>query len=436
MSPLRHLALFVTESCNLACDYCFAANMEGRHVAEPVPRQAIDLMFAPGNEAEQVTITFWGGEPLLKFDLVRELVGYAKDAAARRGKRVDFAMPTNLTLLTDEMVDFFLAHGVSLSLSLDGEEAAQALRRTRAGGSSFPIIRKKLDLVRRRYGNRLPGVRMTVSPATAEHFYRNVRFFLDQGFRHVYFSPVLETEWSPAELLRYEEGQRELAAYWLDQLDLGRPPSFTSWDKALARREHVRRGQLDRERYVICGAGRRMLAVDIYGDIYPCHRFVFYDKTARVEALGNVASGLPRPERTAHFADLGVGRLQKPDEQCARCDAANDCFQICPAVNYALTGAVNVVHERLCRFTLLEKWVVDHLETAADGKPSFQDYLARLVKFYAPDTLSASISALFARFDDEDVGRLAERADGILDRLQKGRTALEPRGDRNEGSGM
>ena len=194
MSPLRHLALFVTESCNLACDYCFAANMEGKHVTEPVPRQAIDLMFAPGNEAEQVTITFWGGEPLLKFDLVRELVGYAKDVAARRGKRVDFAMPTNLTLLTDEMVDFFQAHGVSLSLSLDGEEAAQALRRTRAGGSSFPIISKKLDLVRRRYGNRL------LDRLKVDRIFQTRNLGSDRetsGYDHVFLAVYPKCEQSP-----------------------------------------------------------------------------------------------------------------------------------------------------------------------------------------------------------------------------------------------
>jgi uncharacterized protein len=428
MAPLRQLGLFVTESCNLACPYCFAANMERRFVDEGLARAAIDLLLSEDNEAEQVGLTLWGGEPLLAFELIRRLVPYARSRADALGKQLGVAIPTNVTLLTGEMVDWLRQHDVRLSLSLDGAEAAQARRLTAGGRSSWPVVQEKLRLIHERYGDRLPGVRMTVSPQTAGDFHTNVRFFLDQGFRQVYFAPVVEAPWSEAELAAYEAGQLQLAERWLDEiLSTGRRVCFNSWDKALAWRELRRRadGQLEQpeERNIICGAGTAMLAVDIDGRIFPCHRFVFYDKERRAEALGTVAGGLPSAERIRPYQRLDPARLGTAERLCARCEHAARCFNTCPALNYALTGAIDGVHERQCQLALVEERVVDAIEARAGDDEHFRRYVEEfLMKVYSgPGGLSASVTALFTRLEEADPDELADRAAAILEGLARDR---------------
>ena len=414
MSSVRHLGLFLTESCNLACPYCFAANMERREIDLEVARKALDLVVGPDNPAKKVSVSFWGGEPLLCFDSLRSLVLYARERAGRE-KKVDFAVPTNLTLLTTEMIDFFQEQGVQISLSLDGDEAAQSLRRTRGGRSSFGMVEEKLALVHDRYGSRLPGVRMTISPATAGNFADNLRFFLDRGFTHVHFSPVNEADWHEEVLLRLEGQQRQVSQHWTNELAAGRSISFPTWDRALAWSELLRQDGAP-ERGIICGAGTSMLAVDIHGDIYPCHRFVFYDKEHRTEALGNVVDAA-LDVSVERFA-LDCRKLGARDLRCESCSFASDCFLVCPALNHALCGDVHTIDDRLCAFAKMEQRIVAAARERMRGNERFERHVERVTKVFAPGAASASVSALFGRLDPDSV---LDRAESILEKLQSRR---------------
>jgi uncharacterized protein len=421
MPSLRQLGLFITESCNLACPYCFAANMERSFIDEALAREAIDLLLSAENTPDEVGLTFWGGEPLLAFELITRLVGYAEPRAAERGKRLGFALPTNLTLLTETMVDFFQAHDVRLSLSLDGGPATQGRRQTAKGGSSWPVVEQKLKLIHRRYAGRLPAVRMTVAPDTARELADNVRFFLEQGFRQVYFAPVVEAEWDAEALDAYEQGQLELVPTWLEALESGQRLGFTSWDKALAWREARRRDPqaATRERSVICGAGTAMLAVDIHGQIYPCHRFVFYDKQRRTGALGSLATGWPAAEALRPYERLDPARLGTAERLCAACEDALSCLAVCPALNYSLGGAIDTIDPRQCTMALLDARVAAAVEAQAAGSAAFARYVEDyLLKVYTgPGGLSASVTALFSRLEEADADALAERAAAILEGL-------------------
>ena len=411
---IRHLALFLTESCNLACPYCFAANMEQRHIDPDLAQKALNLVVGPDNRAEKVVVSFWGGEPLLCFDELRDLVIYAREKAGDE-KKVDFVVPTNLTLLTSEMIDFFQEQGVQISMSLDGDEAAQGLRCTRGGRGSFALVEEKLALVRERYPSRPPGVRMTISPATAMDFEKNVAFFLDRGFRHVYFAPVNEADWSDEILVELERQQRRVSQHWTAEISAGRTIAFPTWDRALAWGELRRRGDTP-PRSIICGAGSTMLAVDIHGDIYPCHRFVFYDKKDRSEklaAVADVAADSPIEPLAFDGAKLGTS-----DERCDDCPSADDCFLVCPAVNYALCGEVHTIDERLCAFAKMERRIVAQARETMRGDALFEKHIERVMKVFAPGAASASLSALFGRFDTDS---LLDRAESILRGIQSRR---------------
>ena len=426
MKPLSHLALFLTESCNLACPYCFAANMERQTIDLDLARRAVDLLLEPASEAKQVSVSFWGGEPLLDFETLKELVLYAEGRAAAQDRSITFSVPTNLTLLDAEMIAFARAHQVGLSLSLDGDEAAQSLRVFKGGRSSYPAIVEKLELIKAHYGKNLPPVRMTVSPSTARDFFRHVRFFLDQGLNHVYFAPVVEAPWPDADLAALEAEQLKLADHWMAALEAGERMHFPTWDKVLAWRALRRRGRLALAPRLLCGAGDNMLAVDIYGDLYPCHRFVFYDKAQRAQALGSVDGGLPAQAVREEYVSVDEARLGTATQRCAQCPDEALCFVFCPALNYSLGGDIHVVDERVCHFARLEQRVLNHVEQSLGDDPKFQQYVeSYLLKVFFPGAASAEIAAVFAGLTAQDTDRLADRAAEILERLQRRGRGLE-----------
>ena len=389
-----------------------------------VAMEAVESLLSEENPAMQVGITFWGGEPLLRYDLLCALVLHAEQLAQQSGKRLLLAVPSNMTLLTEEMLDFFEAHDVYLSMSMDGAQAAQDLRRLHRGGGSFSLVQQKLEMVRRR-GPPMPPVRMTVSPRTAGQLVDNVRFFVDRGVRQIYFAPVVEAAWSDHDLSQYEQQQGLLIELWIRRLEQGAPLSFVSWDKALARRELLRRGEVAATRQVTCGAGSAMLAVDIYGDIYPCHRFVFYDKKQRGMTLGSVSQGLPDEQRRRQAMALDQQRLGRPDQLCQSCPSARTCYNICPALNYALGGDIHVMDRRLCQLLEAEQRVLDRLEQQVSGRRAFGRYVdGYLMKTYGVAGISSSVVALFSRLDSGDEDRLTDRAEKILRRLEQ-----ERRGD-------
>lgn len=424
MNVVRHLALFVTERCNLACPYCFAANMEGRHIDPQVARTAMDtLLFRQDNPAKKVDITWWGGEPLAAFDLLRALMVYAEQRAAETDRTVSFGMPTNLTLLTAPILDFLIEHRVGVSLSLDGDEKAQSTRRLRGGGSSFPIVLDKLELLRSRLGKRMPGVRMTVAPDNVADMAHNVAFLLGQGLRHFNIAAVLEAEWSDDECALYESEQRRLVDHWVAALRSGTPWHATVWNKTLARREMRRNGMNDGTPGVFCGAGARSLAVDIYGDIFPCHRYTFYDKLERGQALGNVVN-LSVSGREPPRMELDLTRVRVVSKSPGACGAPAVCEQLCPAVNFAVTGDPCAIPEQVARLTAIDERVVDYLESCVRDEPTFHAYLQDVVlASYKWGELSASTVMLLNRIDPADTDELANKAEALLERLRGTRKA-------------
>lgn len=423
MTAIRSLSLYLTESCNLACSYCFAANMQQRPIEAQLARDAMDrLLFRPDNPAREVAVTFWGGEPLLAFDRMAELVCFGEERAKQTERTIRFSFPTNLTLLTEPMLDFLIEHGVGMSLSLDGDEPAQSLRPLRGGRSSFPVVVEKLELLRKRMGKRLPGVRMTVSPQTAGALGHNVQFFLDRGFRSVYFSAVAEAEWSDEALAAYEREQRALAEQWAQALRSGRPWFSTSWNKSLAHRELRRGGTKDHNpKGVPCGAGERMLAVDIYGDIFPCHRFVFYDKSARTHAMGNVRD-LAAPDASVPQLAFDPDAVRIAQEDPAHPFHANVRKQVCPALNCAMCGDLHRIHPRLATLQSIEERVLDDLEASLRGEAAYSKFVDEvLLPNYRWGELSATAVMMLGRVTTSNADELADQAEAVLRRLQSQR---------------
>ncbi len=424
--PVRHLALYVTEACNLACAYCFASQRAGRHTDPGVAERALRLVLGPANAAPTVTVTFWGGEPLLQFDAIVHLVDLAEQVARKNGKRVRFALPTNTTLLHEDHIAFFQAHRVALSLSLDGDAAAQALRPSASGKSTVPVVTEKVALIARRYTRR-PPVRMTVSPQNVEAFEHNARFFLEQGFDRLYFAPAVEAEWSDAAFAAFSRGQAGLVTWWVRALESGRAVGFDSWDRALAAAMLQEKGLLPRDLRLPCGAGASMLAVDIHGRFFPCHRFVFYDPDGRLSCLGHVDQGLPGSDTRTAYAQMTRSRFRTRSVACQACPRATQCMQFCPALNLKLTGDLFLVDERLCRFARIEAEIVEEIRERAATSKALAAYLDRLeARAIRGKPPAEGTPTWYTGLEEQDVDRIAGRAATLLDHLRARRRKASP----------
>jgi uncharacterized protein len=162
--------------------------------------------------------------------------------------------------------------------------------------------------------------------------------------------------------------------------------------------------------------------VDIYGDIYPCHRFVFYDKQKRATGLGKVSQGLPEQEQLEPYQEFDSLTLGTEETRCAECPHLPDCFNTCPAVNYSMTGDIFSIHTRFCELTRIDFEAARTIETKIGDHEKFREYRDNyLLKRYAPGSLSASALAFFSEIDEETENKFVDRVEDILQGIQNQR---------------
>ncbi|MCA9692368.1 MAG: radical SAM protein [Myxococcales bacterium] len=381
---VRRLDLFVTEACNLACDYCFAATRPRRSPSAEQARARIDWLMR--SSAARVHITWWGGEPLLRKDLLRELGAAGTDRAAAVGKRVSFSMPTNASLIDDETKRWLEQVGVQVFLSIDGDERGQATRPLKAGGSSHALVqigmRRALDTASRQGP---PAIRMTVSPDNAAAQAAGVRYFLDHGARELLIYAATDQDWTPRDLEAFVAGQREVAEVFVELVETSARhediANFKAWRPILRR---LARGVPARPRSGAlrsCGVGRELIGVTVEGAFTPCHRVVFYDRRREVEDdyapldLGDLERGLD--EDAARVWSERRVEDRRGAARCVECEQFDLCTIGCVAVNYATTGDLDRVPEAACRLMGAQIEVCREIHERLAHHPHYRLYLGQ-----------------------------------------------------------
>jgi uncharacterized protein len=343
---LQHLDLFVTEQCNLACAYCFAAGDSRPNPSEAHCQAALDWLVSQGPRS--VHVTLWGGEPLIRLPLLRRLVRYGREKADALGKRITWSMPTNGTLLDGSTLNWLRKEKISIFLSLDGEAAAQAGRPLSSGQSSHGLAQRGLRRTLKAVGPEGTRVRLTVTPANVTSLERNVAYFWDQGVGELLVYPALDQPWSDEALQLFQKAQERLADLLVARLCGGAalpPPQLKPWQGLLAR---LAQGT-PRNRKVLrdCGAGRRLVALGVDGHLYPCHRFVFYAR----QHMARQDLRLGRPGQSMRslpdLVDLTLADL-RGDLPCLDCPCFDLCSFGCSAINYHTTGAFHLIAPWVC----------------------------------------------------------------------------------------
>lgn len=340
---VKALCLHVAHTCNLNCSYCFAS--QGRYEGEralmsfEVGKRAMDFLIENSGTRRNLEVDFFGGEPLMNFDVVKRLVAYARSVEKERGKHFRFTLTTNGVLIDDDVIDFANREMSNVVLSLDGrKEVHDRYRVDYAGNGSWEkIVPKFQKLVQARQGKNY-YMRGTFTHANPD-FLKDIQTMLDLGFTELSMEPVVAASGDPAALTEADkeivmQQYEELARLMLQRDKEGRP--FTFYHYMI----DLKGGPCIYKRISGCGSGTEYMAVTPWGDLYPCHQFVGDEKFK----LGNIWDGVENHAVQAEFAGCNVYAR----EECRDCWARLYCSGGCAANAYHATGSVRGVYADGC----------------------------------------------------------------------------------------
>lgn len=340
---VKALCLHIAHTCNLNCEYCFASqgkyNGERALMSFEVGKRAIDFLIENSGSRVNLEVDFFGGEPLMNFDVVKQIVAYARSIEKQHNKNFRFTLTTNGMLVDDEVIEFANKECHNVVLSLDGrKEVHDRLRKTINGKGSYDIIVPKFqDFVKKR-GNRGYYVRGTFTHNNTD-FTNDIFHMADLGFTELSMEPVVCAPNDPY-ALTYEdlpvlfEQYEILAKDMLRREKEGKPITFYHYMIDLTA------GPCIYKRVSGCGSGTEYMAVTPWGELFPCHQFVGDPKYS----LGNIFDGVTNHEVQNEFKLCNA--YARPD--CRDCWAKLYCSGGCAANSYHATGSVTGVYKYGC----------------------------------------------------------------------------------------
>ena len=357
---IKALCLHVAHTCNLNCSYCFAS--QGKYHGESaimsfeVGKRALDFLVENSGSRYNLEVDFFGGEPLMNWDVVKRLVAYAREIEKEKNKNFRFTLTTNGVLIDDEVIEFANKEMSNVVLSLDGrKEVHDRFRVDFSGKGSYDrIVPKFQKLVEAREGKNY-YMRGTFTHHNPD-FLKDIEEMLDLGFSELSMEPVVCDPKSPSALTEEDlpivlEQYEKLAELMLRRKTEGRPFTFYHYMIDLSG------GPCIYKRISGCGSGTEYMAVTPSGDLYPCHQFVGEEEFC----LGNVFDGVKNFEKQAEFAACNVYARK----DCEDCWAKLYCSGGCAANAYHATGSVTGVYKYGCE--LFKKRMECAIMVAAHG---------------------------------------------------------------------
>ena len=340
---VKALCLHVAHTCNLNCSYCFAS--QGKYQGEralmsfEVGKQAFDFLIQNSGTRRNLEVDFFGGEPLMNLDVVKQLVAYARSIEKEHGKNFRFTLTTNGVLLDDETTEFLNREMSNVVLSLDGRpEVHDRFRKDYAGRGSYDLILPKFQ----RFVELREGKSYYMRGTFTHHntdFTKDIFHMADLGFTELSMEPVVCAPDDPCALTEEDlpilfEQYEILAKEMLKRKKEGRP--FTFYHYML----DLKNGPCIYKRITGCGSGTEYMSVTPWGELYPCHQFVGDEKYS----LGNIWDGVTHPEVQNEFRSCNAYAR----EECRDCWAKLYCSGGCAANAYHATGSVGGVYKYGC----------------------------------------------------------------------------------------
>ena len=341
---VKALCLHVAHTCNLNCAYCFAS--QGKYHGDravmsfEVGKRALDFLVENSGSRRNLEVDFFGGEPLMNFQVVKDLVAYARSIQDETGKNFRFTLTTNGMLVDDDVIEFANKECHNVVLSLDGrKEIHDRFRVDHNGKGSWDTIVPKFQKFVEARGGKGYYMRGTFTHRNPD-FLEDIRQMLELGFSELSMEPVVCAEGDPSALTDEDlpvvmEQYEKLAQLMLQRDEEGRPFTFYHYMIDLTG------GPCIYKRISGCGSGTEYMAVTPWGDLYPCHQFVGEEKFR----LGDIWEGVTNTAIQQEFANCNV----YAHPECRDCWARLYCSGGCAANAYHSTGSVTGVYEYGCK---------------------------------------------------------------------------------------
>lgn len=339
--PVKALCLNVAHLCNMRCTYCFARQgdfgTEKGLMSEAVGRQALDFLISGSQDITNLEVDFFGGEPLLNWDVVCSLVAYGRKQGRKAGKNMRFTLTTNALLLDEEKMDYLVEEGISVILSLDGRrEVNDRCRLLNNGQGSYDVVLPRIQqMVARNPVSYY--VRGTFSRGNLD-FTQDLEHLIACGFTNLSLEPAvgpyeefaIGEEVIPRVLEEYDRLTRALWAHY----QAGQEINYFHFNLDLAR------GPCLARRLTGCGAGGEYLAITPGGDIYPCHQFIGEEEFL----MGNVETGITDPQVKQRL----TRNYLSSKAECRKCWARFYCGGGCHANAYFSNGCLEIPARTAC----------------------------------------------------------------------------------------
>ncbi len=340
---IKALCLHIAHTCNLNCSYCFASqgkyNGERAVMSFEVGKQALDFLIANSGTRHNLEVDFFGGEPLMNWQVVKDLVLYARSIEQQHNKNFRFTLTTNGILIDDDVIDFCNREMSNVVLSLDGrKEIHDRYRVDYAGNGSWEKVVPKFQKLVAARGGRNYYMRGTFTHANPD-FLNDIKCMLDLGFTELSMEPVVcpkddPEALTPEDIEIIKDQYDQLAELMRQRRKEGRP--FTFYHYMI----DLKGGPCIYKRISGCGSGTEYMAVTPWGDLYPCHQFVG-DESYK---LGDIWNGISNHERQEEFRSCNV--YARPE--CADCWAKLWCSGGCAANALHASGSIRGIYEAGC----------------------------------------------------------------------------------------
>ena len=340
---VKALCIHIAHTCNLNCEYCFAS--QGKYHGEravmsfEVGKRALDFLIENSGSRRNLEVDFFGGEPLMNFDVVKQMVAYARSIEKEHNKNFRFTLTTNGLLIDDDVIEFANKECSNVVLSLDGrKEIHDRYRVDYAGNGSWDRIVPKFQKLVEARGGKNYYMRGTFTHANPD-FLKDIQQMLDLGFTELSMEPVVCAPGDPSELTEEDmpivmEQYEKLAELMRAHDKQGKPFTFYHYMIDLTG------GPCIYKRISGCGSGTEYMAVTPWGDLYPCHQFVGEEKFK----LGNIWDGVSNTAIQEEFCSCNV--YARPE--CRDCWARLYCSGGCAANAYHATGSIKGVYKSGC----------------------------------------------------------------------------------------
>ena len=372
--PLTTVVLNVNTGCNLSCTYCYKEDLAtpsaGEKMGLDTALASIEMLLKQSPDQPLYNIVFFGGEPLSNLGLIRQVVDHAERRFGAAGKRVNFSLTTNATLLNEKTIDYLDSHRFGIAVSIDGPKAIHDRNRITVGGQgTYETVARKVGLLLSRYRSRPVGARVTLTRGVTDVRAIWDHLFNELGFAEVGFAPVTAGDrdafnLTEEELVAVFAAMKELGRHYIDAALQHRTIGFSNLHQLLT---DIHEGS---KKALPCGAGYSMVAVDKDGGVNLCHRFT----GSELPTFGTVQGGLDVPALEGFLNR----RLDRSDTGCATCRIRNLCSGGCYHESYQRYNDPSHPVYHYC--DLMRDWVdfgIEAYTRISRGNPRFfEDYIS------------------------------------------------------------